>query len=51
MRFSKPPKTFAEQVQLLIDKGMVIEDTARACRYLSHISYYRLFFIQHCPAV
>jgi len=42
MLFSKPPKTFDEQVALLIDRGMEINDLDRAKRYLSHLNYYRL---------
>ena len=42
MRFEKPPKTFDEQVDLLILRGMRIDDPKRARRYLSHLNYYRL---------
>jgi len=42
MRFEKPPKTFDEQVDLLISRGMRIDDPERARRYLSHLNYYRL---------
>lgn len=42
MQFTKPPKTFAEQVELLVSRGMVIDDPDRAQRYLSHLNYYRL---------
>ncbi|MCF8130517.1 MAG: Abi family protein [Deltaproteobacteria bacterium] len=42
MKFQKPPKTFDEQVGLLISRGMRIDDTKRAERYLSHLNYYRL---------
>lgn len=42
MRFDKSPKTFNEQVELLQSRGMEVEDTARARRYLSHLNYYRL---------
>lgn len=42
MRFTKPPKTFAEQVELLVSRGMEIDDPERAERYLSHLNYYRL---------
>ncbi|RJX18077.1 MAG: Abi family protein [Desulfobulbus sp.] len=42
MRFTKPPKTFAEQVELLTSRGMEVEDPERAERYLSHLNYYRL---------
>ncbi len=42
MRFSKPPKTFEEQVEILRSRGMEIDDSERAGRYLSHLNYYRL---------
>ncbi len=42
MRFEKPPKTFDDQVDLLISRGMRIDDPKRARRYLSHLNYYRL---------
>ena len=42
MRFTKPPKTFEEQVNLLRSRGMKIYDSERAKRYLSHLNYYRL---------
>lgn len=42
MRFTKPPMTFDEQIELLESRGMVIGDTDRARRYLSHLNYYRL---------
>ena len=42
MRFNKPPKTFDEQVELLISRGLRIHDPERVKRYLSHLNYYRL---------
>lgn len=42
MRFSKPPKTFEEQVKILRSRGMDLDDPERARRYLSHLNYYRL---------
>ena len=42
MRFEKSPKTFDEQVELLISRGMRIDDPKRVKRYLSHLNYYRL---------
>ena len=42
MWFEKPPKTFDDQVDLLISRGMRIDDPKRARRYLSHLNYYRL---------
>jgi len=40
MQFTKPPKTFDEQVDLLMARGMEIGDLERAKRYLAHINYY-----------
>lgn len=42
MKFNKPPKTFEEQLDLLIGRGMQVSDRAKAVHYLSHINYYRL---------
>ncbi len=42
MQFTKPPKSFDEQIDLLIKRGMVIDDRNHAKRYLSHLNYYRL---------
>lgn len=41
MKFSKPAKSFAEQVELLQQRGLLIDDPATAARYLSHLNYYR----------
>lgn len=38
----KPFKSYKEQLQLLLDRGMEVEDQARALRKLSEIGYYRL---------
>jgi abortive infection bacteriophage resistance protein len=40
--FAKPPKTFAEQVQILLGRGLVIPDQAKAEFYLAQLNYYRL---------
>ncbi len=40
--FTKPPKTFAEQVQILLGRGLVIPDQANAEFYLAQLNYYRL---------
>ena len=40
--FTKPAKTFDEQCDLLIARGMQVPDREKAVYYLSHISYYRL---------
>jgi len=42
MRFSKHPLTFEQQVDLLIERGLHVEDKKSAIFYLSHINYYRL---------
>jgi abortive infection bacteriophage resistance protein len=42
MRFAKPPKTYEEQLDLLISRGMQVGDRQRALHYLSHLNYYRL---------
>ena len=40
--FTKPPKTFAEQVQILKSHGLDIPDQSKAEFYLSQLNYYRL---------
>lgn len=40
--YNKPPKTFDEQIQILEDRGMVINDRTRTRRHLSNVSYYRI---------
>lgn len=40
--FGKPATTYAEQVALLQERGMVIDDPAAAQFYLQHLNYYRL---------
>lgn len=42
MRYTKPPLTFADQLELLQGRGLQVPDPARAEHWLSHISYYRL---------
>jgi len=42
MKYNKPPLTIAQQIQILKDRGLIIEDEERASRYLSFISLYRL---------
>jgi abortive infection bacteriophage resistance protein len=41
-RFTKPAKTFQEQVQLLQSRGMLIDNEQDAIFYLQHLNYYRL---------
>jgi abortive infection bacteriophage resistance protein len=42
MRYTKPPLTFDDQLQLLLGRGLLIADTADALHWLRHVSYYRL---------
>lgn len=42
MDYNKEPKTFAEQVELLEERGLIIEDKQKAISRLANISYYRL---------
>lgn len=42
MKFNKPPKRFEEQLDLLIARGMSVQDQDQAIHFLSHINYYRL---------
>lgn len=42
MAQSKPFKTYAEQVELLRSRGMIIEDTDKAIKTLERLNYYRL---------
>jgi abortive infection bacteriophage resistance protein len=42
MKFNKPPKSFEEQLDLLIERGLQVSDRDKAVHYLSHMNYYRL---------
>jgi len=42
MRFAKPALTLDEQLDRLIERGMVIDDRDAARYYLAHLNYYRL---------
>ncbi|HYG07269.1 MAG TPA: Abi family protein [Stenotrophomonas sp.] len=42
MRYSKQPLSFADQLQLMQDRGLIVRDPARALRWLKNVSYYRL---------
>lgn len=42
MRYAKPSLSIAEQSALILERGLVCEDTARLEKYLSTIGYYRL---------
>lgn len=39
---NKPPKTFAEQLDILKSRGLIVTDEPRALHYLEHHNYYRL---------
>ena len=40
--FIKPPLTFAEQLELLKSRGLIVTNQTKALNYLSRIGYYRL---------
>jgi abortive infection bacteriophage resistance protein len=42
MEYKKPPLTHQEQVNIWKNRGLLVEDEARAIHYLKNISYYRL---------
>jgi abortive infection bacteriophage resistance protein len=42
MKFDKPALSFEQQLDRLIERGLQVDDRARALHYLSHINYYRL---------
>lgn len=42
MTFHKPPLTVEQQLDLLIQRGMIVTDRQSAIHSLSHINYYRL---------
>jgi abortive infection bacteriophage resistance protein len=42
MEYQKPPLTYSEQLDLLLDRGLEIENKAEALHCLKNISYYRL---------
>lgn len=42
MRYSKPPLTIEEQIDLLLSRGLDIPDRELASHYLRHLNYYRL---------
>jgi len=54
--YLKPSLSPEEQLQLLKERGLIIEDETKALHLLQHISYYRLsgywypFFIRACVA-
>lgn len=42
MKFDKAPKNLNEQLELLIERGLIVDDRIRALHYLQHLNYYRL---------
>lgn len=42
MEFDKLAKTFEEQIDLLIERGLRVDDRDEAIHYLSQLNYYRL---------
>ena len=42
MNYPKPWKSYSEQLDLLVSRGMAISDSERALDYLERIGYYRL---------
>lgn len=42
MKYSKPPTTFQEQIDILIKRGLNVEDPEKALLNISIINYYRL---------
>ncbi len=42
VKYTKPPLSINQQIDLLISRGMEISDRQTAEKYLSHINYYRL---------
>lgn len=42
MDYNKQPNTFTQQVELLEERGLIIEDRQKAISRLANISYYRL---------
>ena len=42
MKYTKPSLTFDQQADLLISRGLVVEDKATLLIHLSNVSYYRL---------
>ena len=42
MRFSKPALTIDQQVNRLVERGMIVADRELAAHYLGHLNYYHL---------
>ncbi len=41
MKYSSPPTTIKQQLELLQQRGMTIDDSANAESFLKQVSYYR----------
>lgn len=48
--FTKPSLSIDDQLSLLVSRGLIVPDNARAKRYLTFINYYRLggYYLQFC---
>lgn len=46
MKYDKPPLTFKEQINLLVDRGLIVNDSNIAEQFLRQVSYYR--FSAYC---
>jgi abortive infection bacteriophage resistance protein len=42
MRYPKPALTYEQQYDLIVSRGLQVEDRLRLIRWLRHVSYYRL---------
>ena len=42
MKFNKPPLDYVQQLDQLIQRGLICTDRGRALHYLAHLNYYRL---------
>ena len=42
MNTHKPPKTYPEQLQILRDRGLIVQNEGKALHILEHHNYYRL---------
>lgn len=41
-KYNKPPLTYAEQIELLLNRGLIVSDRNKAEQFLSQVNYYRL---------
>ena len=42
MKYKKPSLTFSQQAQLLLDRGLIVNDKDELIKYLKQVNYYRL---------